>query len=73
MKAMRLDGDSSGIALLVFFVAAYPFMFAADVFAWPRGVQLACGLFGWTVLTGTKLALIVRERRRSGGRRHPPR
>ena len=69
MNVMRIDGDSSAVALVAFLLLPYPLIYAANLLAAPRGVQAALAFLGLFVLTGVKLALVVRDRRR----RHPPR
>ena len=68
MKVMRLNEDSNAVALVAFLIFPYPLVFVASLLGWPRGVQLALACFSVVVLFGTKLVLVVRDRRRS--RRH---
>lgn len=69
MRVMRINENSSAVALLAFLVAAYPLMIVASLLSWSWGVQFALAIFGVVVLIGVKLALVVRDRRRA----RPPR
>jgi hypothetical protein len=69
MEVMKLNESSSAVALVAFLLVPYPLMYAASLLACPRGVQVALAFLGLVVLSGTKLAMVVIGRRRSG----PPR
>lgn len=69
MEVMKLNESTSAVALVAFLLVPYPLMYAASLLAWPRGVQIALAFLGVIVLTGTKLAMVVAERRRRS-RRH---
>jgi hypothetical protein len=68
MKIMRLEGDSTAVALVAFLLVPYPLIYGANLLGWSRGVQVAFAFLGLIVLSGTKLAMIVAGRRRRRSR-----